>query len=161
MKGCGNPAPRFIADAMLGKMARWLRALGYDTLYMQADDHYIAARARAEDRILLTRDTELAHRKGLQTILISSLKLHSQLTQVVQAVGLPTKNTPSRCMNCNGELIPLSIAEARPLVPPYVAQTQKDFHQCEECGQVYWRGTHWQHIQSMRNSLRSIQKEKL
>ena len=96
--------PRLIADAMLGKLARWLRVLGYDTLYMQGDDHFIAARARAEGRVLLTRDTELAHRKGLSAIYIKSQVLQDQLTQVVQHLDPPVQDTPSRCMKCNGSL---------------------------------------------------------
>jgi uncharacterized protein with PIN domain len=155
----GNTNPRFIADAMLGKLARWLRALGYDTLYLQGDDHFIAARARAEGRILLTRDTELAHRRGLGAILIESQKLRSQLTQVVQTVGPPAPHTPARCMHCNGSLHSLSLAQARPLVPPYVAETQKTFHQCQNCGRVYWQGTHWQKIQTIRHAVFQFEED--
>jgi len=146
-----NTAPRFIADAMLGKLARWLRVLGYDTLYMQGDDHLIAARARAEGRILLTRDIELARRRGLHSIHVGSQTLQTQLTQVVQTVGPPAQHTPTRCMNCNGVLNLLTIEQARPLVPPYIAQTQQTFHQCTSCERVYWQGTHWQDIQTLRN----------
>jgi hypothetical protein len=155
-----NTTPRFIADAMLGKLARWLRALGYDTLYMQGDDHLIAARARAEGRILLTRDTELARRRGLRAILISSQILQTQLTQVTQTFGTPLRDTSSRCMNCNGALNTLTVEKARSLVPPYVAQTQQIFHQCSDCGRVYWQGTHWQDIQKLRNTIRRNIEEK-
>ena len=155
-----NTTPRFIADAMLGKLARWLRAMGYDTLYMQGDDHLIAARTRAEGRILLTRDTELARRKGLQAIHIRSQVLKSQLIQVVQAIGPPEQDTPSRCMNCNGVLHSLPVEQARPLVPPYVAQTQHIFHQCNNCGRVYWQGTHWQSIEKLRSTTLKNVEEK-
>jgi uncharacterized protein with PIN domain len=151
MDEAGKSAPRFIADAMLGKLARWLRAIGFDTLYMQGDDHAIAARARAEGRILLTRDTELARRKGLHVMLIGSQKLDSQLTQVVQTFGYQAPDMPSRCMNCNGILYLRTTEQVRHLVPPYVAQTQRVFHQCSDCGQVYWQGTHWDKIQKLRN----------
>ena len=148
-----NTTPRFIADAMLGKLARWLRVMGFDTLYMQGDDHLIAARARAEGRILLTRDTELARRKGLRAIHISSQILQTQLTQVIQTVGAPAPSTPSRCMKCNGAVNVLTTEQARPLVPPYVAQTQQLFHQCSNCGQVYWQGTHWHSIQKLHSTI--------
>ena len=155
-----SSTPRFIADAMLGRLARWLRALGYDTLYMQGDDHLIAARARAEGRILLTRDTELARRRGLRVIHIGSQILDTQLTQVVQTFGTLAQDTPSRCMNCNGVLHSLTLEQARPLVPPYVAQTQRIFHQCSSCGRVYWQGTHWQGIQKLRKKIRTNVEEK-
>ena len=153
MGDAGKFAPRFIADAMLGKLARWLRAMGFDTLYMQGDDHSIAARARAEGRILLTRDTELARRKGLHVMLIGSQKLASQLTQVVQTFGYQAPDLPSRCMKCNGILHPRTIDQVRHLVPLYVAQKQRLFHQCSNCGQVYWPGTHWDRIQKLRNTI--------
>ena len=146
-----NLTPCFIADAMLGKLARWLRVLGYDTLYLQGDDHVIAARTRAEGRILLTRDTELSRRKGLSVILIKSQVLQEQLTQVMHHVTPPLQQRPSRCMKCNGSLTILSPEQARSLVPPYVAQTQNIFHQCKICGQMYWRGTHWQNILMVRD----------
>ena len=152
--------PRFIADAMLGKLARWLRVMGYDTLFMQGDDHLIAARARAEGRVLLTRDTELARCKGLRVIHIGSQLLNTQLTQVVQTFGWPPQDTPSRCMTCNGVLYPLTHEEARPLVPPYVAQTQRVFHQCSNCERVYWQGTHWQSIQRIQEVIRKNVEDK-
>jgi uncharacterized protein with PIN domain len=155
----GQSAPRFIADAMLGKLARWLRVLGFDTLYMQGNDHSIAARARAEGRILLTRDTELARRKGLQVMLIGSQKLDSQLTQVVQTFGYQMLVLPPRCMNCNGILHSRTTEQVRHLVPPYVAKTQQVFHQCSNCGKVYWQGTHWEQIQKLRNTIHTNAEE--
>jgi uncharacterized protein with PIN domain len=153
MEEAANDVPRFIADAMLGKLARWLRALGYDTLYIQGDDYLVAACTRVEGRILLTRDTELARRKGLRVLLITSQSLRAQITQVVQTFGHPVDTPSPRCMNCNGELKSLTVEQARPLVPVYVAQTQKVFHQCSNCGQVYWQGTHWQGIQKLRRTI--------
>ncbi|MDF1513450.1 MAG: Mut7-C RNAse domain-containing protein [Anaerolineae bacterium] len=150
--------PRLIADAMLGKLARWLRVLGFDTLYMQGDDHNIAAHARAEDRILLTRDTELARRKGLRSILITSQVLSEQLAQVVHILGVTQPPTASRCMNCNGILKPISYEQARPLVPAYVARTQHHFQQCTNCQQVYWQGTHWGKIKELRESAFMVNK---
>lgn len=137
--------PRLLADAMLGKLARWLRILGYDTRYIQSDDSTVAQRARVEGRILLTRDRELARRRGLRTLLITSQRLEAQIAQVVGEVGPPADATP-RCMHCNVRLVVISAAQARPHVPAYVAATQKVFHRCPKCGKIYWRGTHWQGI---------------
>jgi len=139
--------PKLLADAMLGKLARWLRLLGYNVIYMHADDVTIAARARAEGRILLTRDHELAKRRGLQVVFITSQELEIQLTQVVRKVGEPPEDVLPRCMHCNEPLMSISREEARCYVPSYVAKTQHTFRQCPKCNKVYWPGTHWDDIQ--------------
>ncbi len=139
--------PRLLADAMLGKLARWLRLLGYDTLYLQADDDYLAHRSRAEQRMLLTRDRELARRRGLDAVEIHAQTLDEQLAQVVSTVGPPADTTP-RCMQCNVPLKPLSRAEARDHVPAYVARTHEEFNRCPKCQKITWRGSHWEQIQA-------------
>ncbi len=141
-----------LADAMLGKLARWLRLLGYDVRYMRDDDAVIAHVARAEGRILLTRDHQLSERRGLRTVLVRSGRLPDQLAQVVEAVGDLPAGTPKRCMACNVALVAIAIEAARSSVPPYVVETvgsssDHPFHQCPECGKIYWRGTHWQGIE--------------
>lgn len=148
--------PRFIADAMLGKLARWLRLLGYDTLYSQEEDAAIAHHARAEDRILLTRDRGLAARRGLRVILITATSLETQLAQVHASVGIPPQ--APRCMGCNVPLEPIAATTARPHVPPYIAQTQDEFHQCPKCGKIVWPGTHWAAIeQRLRAALARVE----
>ncbi|MBN1921545.1 MAG: Mut7-C RNAse domain-containing protein [Anaerolineae bacterium] len=141
-----NPTvePRFIADAMLGKLARWLRLLGYDTLYSQENDSLIAHRARSEGRIVLTRDRGLALRRGLQVILLTAPDLELQIAQVNAKVAIPPL-TP-RCSACNGTLSPISLQLARPHIPSYIAATHSDFSQCQQCGKIFWRGTHWDGI---------------
>ncbi len=141
----GRPAPPLLADAMLGKLARWLRALGYDTLYLQVTDAEIAHRARVEGRILLTQDRQLARRRGLRTVLITSQDLVVQVSEVLAAVGPPPVDSP-RCMVCNGALERISHDEAAKQVPAYVAATQEDFRRCVGCGRIYWQGTHWDGI---------------
>jgi hypothetical protein len=138
-------SPGLLADAMLGKLARWLRLLGYDTLYLQGDDALLAHRARVEERILLTRDHALARRRGLRAIIIASETLAAQLAQVVAEVEPPPEASP-RCMACNAPLTQISVEEARLYVPPYVAATQREFHRCPNCGKIYWKGTHWEGI---------------
>ena len=148
----GTAIAELLADAMLGKLARWLRLLGYDVRYMQDDDAAIAHAARADGRILLTRDHQLAERRGLHTVLVQSGCLTDQLAQVVEAVGRLPAGTPRRCMACNAVLVAITVETARPGVPPYVAETvgsssDRPFHQCPECGKIYWKGTHWQGIE--------------
>jgi hypothetical protein len=144
----GAQGPQLLADAMLGKLARWLRLLGYDTLYLKEDDDLLAYRARAEDRILLTRDHELANRRGLHTLLIHAQTLDEQLRQVVETIGPPTDGAPPRCMACNAPLEEITSTEAEPHVPPYVARTQSEFRRCTGCGKITWPGTHWDDIQA-------------
>ena len=89
-------SPLFLADAMLGRLAKWMRLLGFDTLYAgQASDHQIAALARAEGRIVLTRDRELARRKGIRCLLVDSQVLEEQLLQVIAACELAPRGEGS------------------------------------------------------------------
>lgn len=136
---------RFLADSMLGTLAKWLRILGYDTAYDAAlDDNALVRLARAEGRILLTRDTALMQRKGLRYLFISSEVLQEQLAQVLQAFHLRVDNPFSRCPVCNSPLEDVPKHEAWGQVPPFVFQTQERFSLCPECNRFYWRGTHWQ-----------------
>ncbi len=134
----------FLVDSMLGTLAKWLRILGYDAAYYaKTDDNQLVRLARAEERILLTRDTELAQRRGLRALLITSESLEEHLAQVVQTLGLRTDNAFSRCPVCNTVLEDVPKHEAWGHVPPFVFQKQEAFKLCPECNQFYWRGTHW------------------
>jgi uncharacterized protein with PIN domain len=134
---------KFLADGMLGKLAKWLRLLGYDTAYDNvADDHELARRTRAEGRVLLTRDRELAGRRGLHTLLVESEVLEEQVRQVRDALGPPPAPALSRCAVCNTTLEQVSPEDVANRVPPYVVRTQADFRRCPGCGRVYWPGTH-------------------
>ncbi len=138
---------RLLADGTLGKLARWLRLLRYDCRYLEGNREMVAHRARAEGRVLLTRDRELARRPGLRTVLIATDGLSEQIAQVAKVVGSPPEAAPSRCMECNEPLREVSPEEARGHIPAYVAKTHKTFHRCPKCGKIYWRGTHWQGIE--------------
>jgi len=135
---------------MLGRLARWLRILGYDTGFDSgADDWALLRRARAENRLLLTRDRQLAARRGVSALLIESEELAAQVRQVVTAVGPSPEGAFTRCPVCNGRLTPLSREEARERVPPHVHCTQQVFRLCTECDRVYWRGTHWEQMRDI------------
>lgn len=143
-------APPLLIDAMLGSLARHLRWLGYDAEY-RADlpDEEMMRIARASGRLLVTRDRSLARRRNLDSLYVAATELPAQVETVVRAIG-PAQHPP-RCTVCNGELEPLAPAEAAPLVPPYVAQTQTQFARCRRCGRVYWPGTHWPGLQQWRD----------
>jgi uncharacterized protein len=146
---------RFIADAMLGTLAKWLRILGYDTHFdTTLDDHQLVRLARAEGRVLLTRDRQLAHRRGVRTLKIDSQQLDEQIQQVLDDLDLEPERSFSLCPVCNEPLQPISPEEARKRVPAYVAQTQDSFRICGRCQRVYWRGTHWQQMDRHLSRLR-------
>lgn len=129
---------------MLGRLATWLRLLGYDTAYLpQADDPELARRARAEDRILLTRDVELTRRRGVHSVLVASERVEEQLQQLAQELHLTARMAFSRCAVCNAPLEEVDKGTVEGAVPPYVFQTQTHFRRCVQCHRVYWRGTHW------------------
>lgn len=138
--------PRFIADCMLGKLARWLRIVGYDAAYEnRISDEDLIARARREGRVLLTRDTRLVKRRALPpNILIGSEVAEIQLRQVLEELDLRvrTDGLLSRCIVCNREAVPISRREAHGEVPPYVHRTQRRFSRCPDCRRIYWRATH-------------------
>ncbi len=141
-----DPPPaslRLLADGMLGRLARWLRVLGYDTAYASdTDDAELLRRARAEGRVLLTADRALAKRRGARTMLIETQILADQLRQVRDTLGPPPGHEFSRCVACNGELFPVDKSALADRVPPYVLATHKEFYRCHDCGRIYWPGTH-------------------
>jgi uncharacterized protein with PIN domain len=133
---------------MLGTLAKWLRILGYDTLFdADLDDHQLVRLARAEGRVLLTRDRELSRRRGVHTLLIASEDLDEQVRQVLTELDLEPDQAFSRCPVCNVPLELLDSERARSRVPAYVAQTHDMFKTCPACQRVYWRGTHWQQME--------------
>ncbi|HAS17882.1 MAG TPA: hypothetical protein DCR39_08385 [Nitrospiraceae bacterium] len=137
---------KFIADEMLGRLAKWLRIFGYDTLYIQnIRDAEIIRRSIIERRILLTRDTIMIKRKGLKNFLfISHDHTIDQLKQVVYELRLSQPDNPfSRCVVCNTAITTYSKEYACRTVPEYVCNTQDVFGYCQECKKIYWKGTHY------------------
>ncbi len=142
-------SPRFVVDGMLGSLARWLRLLGYDADYdNRRDDAELVRLARAEDRVLLTRDRELAARRGVRTLFVASQVLDEQLDQVTAAFPRPAESEPARCPVCNTALVPATPEELADRLPPYVLRKHRDFRRCPGCGRAYWPGSHWQAMQA-------------
>jgi len=138
---------RFVADAMLGRLARWLRILGYDTLYRPVrDDLHLVRLARAQDRILLTRDRRLARRQGVRALLLDSDDLRQQLAQLRRVLGLAATMPFGRCPVCNEPLEPVNKDQAWGQVPPFVFVKHERFFICPSCDRFYWRGTHWERM---------------
>lgn len=148
-------AVKLLADAMLGRLAKWLRILGYDTAYLADTDDYAVMRlARAEDRLILTRDLALAERRGVRALLIDADGLEEQLSQVYDVVGPPPEPSLSRCPVCNHRLVAADAELVARRVPPYVQRTQDHFSYCADCERVYWQGTHWRRMRALVARLR-------
>jgi uncharacterized protein with PIN domain len=127
---------------MLGSLARWLRMMGYDTIYDKTkEDPDIAQLARAESRFILTRDRELSKEPG--ALLLENEDLDSQLKAVVTRYGLKFNEDMIRCSTCNGELLDLPKEEAKGKVPDGAHEVNEKFWKCSKCEKIYWKGTHW------------------
>lgn len=152
-----QPQPqKLLVDGMLGRLARWLRILGYDTVFeRKADDWTLIHLARAEGRLLLTRDRQLATRRIVPTLLIESEELAAQVRQVIAVLGPSPTGAFSRCPVCNQRLMPLSHNKARDRVPAHVHRTQGKFCLCPECDRVYWQGTHWDRMKEILNNCKT------
>ncbi|UCG54533.1 MAG: Mut7-C RNAse domain-containing protein [Dehalococcoidia bacterium] len=142
---------RFIVDHNVGKLAKWLRMMGYDTLFFKgSDDSGLIATALSEDRIILTKDTGIAERRlvtrgRLTTVLLTSDEPVLQIKQVIDKLNLDVYFKPfSICLECNQELMERSGEQVRERVPPYVFKIQNHYMECSNCQRIYWRGTHWQ-----------------
>lgn len=147
---------RFIANGMLGSLARWLRLIGFDTEYFSGKDKYfLAYKARNEKRIVLTRDRKFASENPSISILIESENLKEQIKQVKKVLNLKFDRSLffSLCSICNQPLEQKKISEVVNQVPEYVAKTQKNFSRCEKCGRIYWQATHWERILKFINSI--------
>lgn len=152
---------RFIADGMMGKLARWLRLAGHDVVYIGDEnlppgdqDDLLLARAKLENRTLLTSDLALhrrARKAGVRCTFIRADDVVSQLIEVSKQIGQRIEITPesSRCPVCNGSLRPAGRGEIKGLVPETVARTHQEFWKCNRCQKVYWRGRHWKTIIDM------------
>lgn len=150
-----NATPKLLADAMLGRLARWLRAAGYDTAYdPAASDRALVRQARLEDRVLLTADRTLARSRGARTLLIESDDLLDQLIQVRRALGPPAAACFSRCLACNGLLEPADSVSMAEHLPPYIVRKHTVFSRCSLCGRIYWPGTHWDRMRAVLDQIR-------
>ncbi len=137
--------PRFVVDGHLGRLAAYLRMLGFDTWYDgSADDPLLAAVASGERRFLLTRDVGLLKRREVeQGYCVRSDKPQDQLREVTDRFALCSHFAPfCRCMHCNGQLCPVSKEEVVDLLPPHTRETKNEFSRCLNCGKVFWRGSH-------------------
>ncbi|MDH4067965.1 MAG: Mut7-C RNAse domain-containing protein [Dehalococcoidia bacterium] len=142
---------KFIADNNVGKLARWLRMIGYDTtLLRQKDDAQMIKIALGENRVILTKDAQFMKRRlvtngSLKTVHIDQDDPKLQVQEVVKTLALDYHFRPfSLCLECNEVLVARDKENVKNLVPAHVFETQSRYTQCPACHRVYWPGTHWQ-----------------
>jgi len=141
---------RFIVDANTGKLAKWLRMMGYDTLFFnEPDDGIMVKLALAQGRTVITRDTDFMKRRAVSSgrvraVLVSGDDPTVQMQTAITALSLDGDYRPfTRCLECNAELSRRDKSEVTGSVPQRVYSLQEQYMQCPSCQRIYWRGTHW------------------
>ncbi len=151
------PEARFVLDVHLGKLAAYLRMLGFDTLYRNDyDDPALAFISAEEHRILLTCDRMLLMRKQVSYgYLIRNRKPQQQLLEILSGYDLYDEIKPfSRCMHCNGNTRAVSKQDIATQLLPKTKKYYDEFYQCDSCNKIYWQGSHYLRMQDMINKVR-------
>ena len=147
---------KFITDASLARLAKWLRLLGYDTVVFPNEaGRTMLRQADSESRIVLTRRRDMTERQFSGNLfLITDVIVGKQLNAVIEKFSLKIERQKmfGICMNCNQKLQPVASEEVCDLVPPYVFENFDKYNQCPRCKKIYWMGTH------QRNSFEFMKK---
>lgn len=154
---------KFIVDCMLGKLAKWLKILGFDAVFFsKIEDSELLALAEKEGRILLSRDNALLEKSNdIRTLFIQSEDWNEQIEQVLDEFELWQDIRPySRCIECNAELKDLPKDRARNLVTPFVYEKADAFAICPSCGRIFWKGTHHQDMEVKVEEILKKRKKK-
>ena len=152
---------KFLADGMLGKLARWLRMLGHDVIYLvDFDDSEILELAEKEQRVFLTKDLELYKRaisKGLDSYYVESMKEPERIAEVAKRYNLPLviDMDRSHCPICNSNLAAASKEQLQNELEKNTFTYYSKFWKCPNCGQIYWQGAHWIQINNTLNQARA------
>jgi uncharacterized protein with PIN domain len=151
---------KFFVDGMFGKLARWLRILGYDVIYsVQFDDSELLELAKREERVLLTKDLELYKRaigKGLDAYYVEGKTESERLAEIAKRYNLPlaVNMNKSHCPICNTKLNITSKGQLQSELEKNTFAYYDKFWKCPNCGQIYWQGAHWKQI---NNTLKKAQ----
>jgi len=147
---------RFICDEQLGRLAKWLRLQGYDTLYeCPVSDARLIQLAQSKERILLTRDRHLpAKTIWPSVVIIEKTNYLEQLRELRKKIKLPRANPFSRCLDCNEEIQEIARINVKNRTPDEVYRTYQDFYTCPGCQKIFWQGSHvrasWARLQRIR-----------
>lgn len=153
---CNSMRLRFATDRALGALAKWLRILGYDTVYESNISSQSFFESLENDRILLTRTRKIHKQFGAyRTVFITSNHPADQLKQVVDDIGISQADVRpfSRCITCNLPIAAVEKEDVYGRVPDYIWQTRATFNECSRCGRIYWPGSHAEHSRERINRL--------
>jgi uncharacterized protein with PIN domain len=157
-RGESEGAMKFLVDFMLGKLAKGLRMLGYDTIYYRGEEvQQMIQLARQEGRVILTRNTKLKQKRPEDRIIIVTEDNPSlQLVDLIQkgCISLNEETLFSRCLLCNVLLDEIAREESAGKVPEFIFYHQKTFFRCPQCGRIYWPGSHQENMQKKVENLR-------
>ncbi|MBI5670020.1 MAG: Mut7-C ubiquitin/RNAse domain-containing protein [Chloroflexi bacterium] len=145
-------APAFVLDQHLGRLAAYLRMMGFDTLYRNDyHDEELARISHDENRVLLTRDVGLLKRSlVIYGYYVRATHREQQLVEITRRFNLPAAAAPFKhCMKCNGLLDPVAKAAILDRLPDGTAQYYDEFHRCQSCQRIYWKGPHFQKMQQL------------
>ena len=151
---------KILCDQMLGTLAKWLRIMGFDTFYANAEmsDEDLLNIAKGENRTIFTRDKELIIRgkkKNLNVIAIETTDLDLQLNQVLKHVNINENSVLSRCTLCNTLLDTIEKNKVQGKVPSKVFENNEKFLFCSKCNKFYWMGSHYN---EMINKIKKLQR---
>lgn len=157
---------KFVADRMLGRLARWLRLFGYDTLEIKKqgnEDDMLLELARSEERILVSRDRTLvgkAVKRGIKAYAVQSSEIMEQLGEMKKEFNIAFEPEMDRCTVCNSGIRKadqedMEIIRGKEYVYPEMLKSGVEFWLCDACGQVYWQGKHWENIKERVERLRA------
>ena len=143
--------PKFIVDSNVGKLARWLRMMGYDAVFFdEIDDGRMVKTALSQNRTIITKDSEFMKRRAIisgrvKSILVKGDDPEVQMQTVIHSLDLNVSYKPfTRCLECNTLLVEEAENDVKGRVPPFVERTFHRFHHCPGCGRDYWEGSHFQ-----------------
>jgi len=135
----------FAADRTLGKLAKWLRILGFDTTFEIEVRAELFYEYLEKDRIVLTRTGAIKNQfRTHRLVFIISNYLDVQLKQVIAEIGICAADTRpfSRCLHCNIPIVDADLDDVCGLIPDYIYETHKEFHKCPQCNRFFWAGSH-------------------
>jgi len=143
---------KFVVTKELGRLAKWLRILGFDASYYNRDNpSALIIQALREERIILTRNHRLPIRTGVRIKVLESEKIRQQLKELLKELKIRLKSDMmfTRCIICNAGLQAVDKTQVQSRVPEYVFNTQDKFFTCPQCQRVYWEGTHWGNVSAV------------